>query len=564
MTMKIKYRNIFIITLLALIGIISCTDLDEEVYDKIVEEQFVPQKSDIWRIIGGAYTPLPWPILMGWGSYFDAQEECTDILVVPGRPGIGGSTWVDGGRYKQMHMHTWSDAGPGELTASWNNIYKEGIYNTNYAIYQTDSILPIATDKTPEVQRAVRDSLISELKVLRAFYYWMLMDMYGNIPIVADYNDQSLPKQSTRKEAYDFIVKEIKDNMSMLSTTVGGSYYGRFNKYSAQALLARIYLNSEVYINESKWNECIVYCDSIINTGFYELDASYKTPFSTNNDKDSKELIYAVPQGNDYGKQKQGWFYLMFKSLHEQNKKTYNFGGDGPWSCGGFCAQPQFINTYNQNDMRYKLSWIKGQQYSLSGDSLFCSIDANNVKNHKPLNFSNSLTTIDKSGEDEGFRTGKYEIAIGSNEQLANDFPIFRYAEILMMKAECLLRTGNADAAAELVTQVRTRCFDNPDDAIVTGDTLLKGSRYNYGLTPGGDLPATGGGDDIQYGRFLDELGWEFALEAHRRIDLIRFGVFSTKSNFYHEAEGDNHTNIFPIAASILQSNSNLKQNPGY
>ena len=560
MKLQIKYILILLVIAACVVSN-SCTKLDEKVYDKIVEEQFTPQQSDVWRIIGSAYTPMAWPIFMGWCSYFDTQEECSDILVVPGRP---GPSWIDDGKWKRMHQHTWSDAGPTEMTATWNSIYTEGIYNCNFAIHETDSLLTIGTGKPVEFQRAMRDSIIAEVKVVRAFYYWILMDMYGNVPIVTVYGNTTLPLQSTRKEVYDFIISEIKNNMPLLSNTIGGSYYGRFNKYAAQALLARIYLNSEIYINEAKWDDCISYCDSIISSNNYILDPDYKTPFSTNNDKDSKELIYAIPQGNDYGKQKQGWFYIMFKSLHEQNKKTYNFGGDGPWSCGGFCAMPQFINTYDKNDIRLKLSWIKGQQYSLGGDSLFCTIDKNNVKNHKPLNFSNTLTNIDLSGEDEGYRTGKYEIAVGSNEQLANDFPVFRYAEILMMKAECLLRKGDAEGAAVLVTEVRKRCFDNPADAVVTGDTLLKGSRYNYGIAEEGVLPAPGGGVDIQYGRFLDELGWEFAIEGHRRIDLIRFGVFHTKEWFNHSADADDHTCIFPIAASILQTNPNLKQNPGY
>jgi hypothetical protein len=563
--MKQVFKNILVVVIITFITTISCTKLDEKVYDKIIAEQFVPQPTDIWRIIGAAYTPLPWPVYMGWGSYFDQQEECTDILVVSARHNPkGGLDWQDGGRYKQTHQHNWSDAGPGEASAAWTNIYKEGVFKTNFAIFSVDSVLPIAADKTPEIQRAVKDSLIAELRVVRAFYYWMLCDVYGNVPIVTDYKDQSLPLQKTRAEVFNFIVNEIRESSALLSTTAGGNYYGRFNKYAAQALLAKIYLNAEVYINESRYDSCRIYCDSIIDAHKYELDADYKTPFSTNNNADSKELIFALCQGNDYGVRKQGWFYLMFKSLHEQNKKTYNFGGDGPWGAGGFSAIPQFINTYSANDKRLAISWIKGQQYSLSGDSLFCTQDNANVKKHKPLNFSNTLASIDLAGEDEGYRTGKYEIAIGTNEQLANDFPIFRYAEILMMKAECLLRSGDADGAATLVTQVRKRCFDNPDDAVVTGDTLLKGSRYNYGLVDDGVLPPAGGGADIQYGRFLDELGWEFAIEAHRRIDMIRFGVFTSKAYFNHAAEADNHTCIFPISATTLKDNPNLKQNPGY
>jgi hypothetical protein len=101
----------------------------------------------------------------------------------------------------------------------------------------------------------------------------------------------------------------------------------------------------------------------------------------------------------------------------------------------------------------------------------------------KPLVFRNELPGVDKSEEVDGFRLGKFEIAIGATNRLSNDWPLFRYADILMMKAECLLRTGSADAAATLVTEVRQRAFKlNPAKATVTGAQLAGGSTYDYGL----------------------------------------------------------------------------------
>lgn len=152
---------------------------------------------------------------------------------------------------------------------------------------------------------------------------------------------------------------------------------------------------------------------------------------------------------------------------------------------------------------------------------------------------------------------------MGATNRLSNDFPLFRYADILMMKAECLLRTGHADDAAVLVSQVRARDFQsNSSKATVTGNDLLKGSSYNYGLQ--NHITSTyEGGNDIQYGRFLDELGWEFCQEAHRRTDMIRFGVFTKKSWFSHSPNGD-YRALFPIPVGEIQKNGNLKQNAGY
>ena len=165
-----------------------------------------------------------------------------------------------------------------------------------------------------------------------------------------------------------------------------------------------------------------------------------------------------------------------------------------------------------------------------------------------------------------GFRFGKFEYAVGSSNIINNDFPLFRYADVLMMKAECLLRTGHSDEAAEIVTQLRERAFTSaPEKAPVTGAELMGGSVYEYGLRDEGGLGITyEGGDDIQYGRMLDELGWEFNQEGRRRQDMIRFGIFTTKSFLSHPAQPDDHTSLYPIPRTVLESNANLEQNPGY
>ncbi|WP_431210101.1 RagB/SusD family nutrient uptake outer membrane protein [Puia sp. P3] len=193
-----------------------------------------------------------------------------------------------------------------------------------------------------------------------------------------------------------------------------------------------------------------------------------------------------------------------------------------PW--GGVCAIPQFINTYDTDDSRYQDNYIKGQQYTAEGDSIYGTMGD---FTGKPLSYRNYLPGVDISDEVDGFRLGKFEIAMGATNRLSNDWPLFRYADILLMKAESLLRTGHADDAAVIVTQVRQRDFKtNPAKATVTGAQLLGGSSYDYGLRNHLTTTTEGGGD-VQYGRMLDELGWEFCQEARRRTDMVRFGVFT-------------------------------------
>jgi len=132
------------------------------------------------------------------------------------------------------------------------------------------------------------------------------------------------------------------------------------------------------------------------------------------------------------------------------------------------------------------------------------------------------------------------------------------------MKAECMLRTGRASEAASTVSEVRARAFtSNPAKAVVTGATLLGNSKYKYGNADESGIVTGDNGATIAYGGFLDELGWEFAAEAHRRQDLIRFGVFTTKKWLNHVPNGDDKK-IFPIPLEELNKNSKLTQNPGY
>ena len=245
-------------------------------------------------------------------------------------------------------------------------------------------------------------------------------------------------------------------------------------------------------------------------------------------------------------------------TMSPQNQFTFNTKSGG---YGGLNAIPQFIDTYDPADKRLTDGWMMGQQYTAGGVALKC---AYGTLVGQPLIYVNDCPGIDSTQEIHSYRINKWEIAQNSSPtSMNNDFPMCRYADILMMKAECLLRTNDADGAAILVTQVRQRAFKfNPAKAVVTGAQLQGGSTYNYGLR--NHLATTNeGGADIQYGRFLDELGWEFNQEARRRSDMIRFGAFTKKSWLSHSPNGD-YRALYPIPKTEIDKNSNLQQNPGY
>lgn len=540
---KIIKISTFSIGLALFLFFTACTKLGDKSYSEILTDQFEPNEEDIVAIVGSAYGS--WRnIELLWNGVWRVQEVGADEIVIPARP----NGWVDGGIFRRMHEHTFT-TDDDNVKQTWDRTYA-GISNCNRIIYQIESgFLPLTDTK---------NQVLGELKVLRASYYYILCDLYGNVPIVTkfDVEEGFLPLQSTRKEVYDFIVSEIIENLPYLPTENSILTYGRFNTWAARTLLAKMYLNAEIYSGTAQWEKCIEQCDAIINSGAgYELEADQKNVFITEN-QNSKEIIFGLPIDEQYTTE---WnqFDLHMQTLQPANQATYDLKNT-PW--GGMCAIPQFINTFDPEDKRLTNNFVMGQQYSSKGDSLKCTLTG--ALKGKPLAFINEVPGVHSSQEIHGYRFEKFEIASGSSNILNNDYPLFRYADVLMMKAEALLRTGKADEAATIVTKVRRRAFTDASKATVTGAQLMEGSSYDYGLR--NILNTTyEGGSDIKYGRFLDELGWEFNQEGRRRQDMIRFGIYTQKSYLSHTPKGD-YWAIYPIPRGILETNSNLKQNPGY
>jgi starch-binding outer membrane protein, SusD/RagB family len=532
MVMKKKILVYTLATSLAAVGSISsCTNLDEEVYSQVLASSFKPTARDIPSIVAPVYASFR-GLMMGWQGYFDLQEESADAIVTPARP----NGWYDGGTYLRMHTHTWTPL-QWQPQNTWNSAYFS-ITTANRVLSQIeDGNLVLETGK---------EALVAELRAGRAFAYYLLLDNHGNVPIVTNYKDTQLPEQKTRKQVYDFVEKELLDVLKDLKDDPKTTY-GQLNKWGVKALLAKIYLNAQVYTGTPQWEKCIAQCNDIITSQKYSLDPVYSDVFTYTN-QNSPEIIFAIPYDQIYG----GGNIVHMKTLDPASRFVYKMQA-GPW--GGNAAVPQFIDTYDAEDGRLTDSWIMGPQKNATTGAVV-------------IDYVKLMPSIAATKSNEGYRIGKYKIKEGATGSLDNDFPMLRYADVLMMKAESLLRLGRADEAAVLVTQVRQRAFKNtnPSKATVTGAQLTQGSTYAYGLqnTNGQIQTGTGsGGSDIQYGRMLDELGWEFAAEAHRRQDLIRFGVFGTKAWFNHSPSSPSKA-LFPIPAAEINKNPKLVQNPGY
>lgn len=536
--MKRIYIKIFLPVLALIVVISACNkDLTEKPFSDLSAETY--NYTDAYKAMGISYANMR--NLFSHTSYYMLQETSSDEMVMP----ANGSGWDDGGIYKRIHLHTWNSENP-QMNEMWRALYS-GVTNSNRVIDQLE------TDKITLPPGVTKEALVSEMKVVRAFFYWLICDNFGNAPLVTT-TTPDLPETATRKQIYEFIVKDITDALPNLSENNDKLMYGRFNKWGAKALLANIYLNAEAYSGEAKWADCLTQCNDIIASGKYSLDPNYKDIFKTQNEN-SPEIVFAVPFDETQG----GGFFTEMFSWHGALKAKVNMQAT-PWGSGSAMGISQFIDTYDADDKRLANTWLIGPQFAADGTTpLLGSYD----QAGKPLNFTKDIPDGLFTGESEGYRMNKFEVKTGAKSNLSNDYPFFRYAEVLLMKAECQLRSGNSGEAAQLVTQVRTRDFTVAGKATVTGAQLLQNSKYKYGYVEKYKIVDAGNTAPIQFGGMLDELGYEFPWEAHRRRDNIRFGVYTTKSWLSHKPTGA-FRKLFPIPQQALNSNPKLKQNEGY
>lgn len=549
--------------LLIALGATACTDLDETVYSEIpgdgsyefTDEEIQAQYGVIYDRLRDMYN--------GWEGYQDISEECCDLIMTPFRYETSG--W--GAQYVTLHKH--------EFNSTVNHLYR-----TWYSCYQG-----ITTCNSLLDNEAISssDEVRAELRTYRALFYYVLFDVYRNIPLETTLNvpDGYMPYQSSPDSTYTWIVNELVESKPYLTKDVE---FGQINYYGACMILAKMYLNRNAWFPETAedktyYQKALSEVNEVINSGAYTLAEDYLNPFKA--DTYDKEVIFALVYDKTYAGMGTNYYSKWYLSGSED---IFGVTRDG-WN--GSAAIPQFIATYDEDDSRLTDCWVWGPQKSKkTGEQIYI--------NGKELNYTIDVTTIETPGAAsmEGARIKKYEIVEGDVSVNNDDVPFFRLTDAYFIKAECLLRLGGYNGeteqdAADIVTMIRKRAFkNNPEKATRTVAQLKGGSCYDYGRRDTtGELDDDGnwktktvnetheGGDDIILGGLLDDLAWEFVYEHHRRQDLIRFkmtngcNVFNGKSWFSKDAltnANDHHYDIFPILKDNLQSNTNLKQNPGY
>jgi len=536
----------------------ACTNLDEELFSEVTPSNFFKSDAEFVSALGAAYTQFGG---YATGDINEVQEMTTDEQVVPTR----GSDWDDGGTQRRLHLHSWG-YDDGFMNNPWDFCFS-GVSTANRLIYQFQTLADGG-----QVDAEVAKAYVGELTAVRSFFYWQLVDMYGNVPYDNDFaNAQAAPPQVPRATVYDNVVSDLETAVPDLTQNVDGTTYGRMNYWAGKFLLAKLYLNAQVYSGTAEWDKAISACDEIINSGKYSLESNYFANFNVDNSS-SKEFIFAIPYDQIFF---QG-FNLNMATLHYGSQFTYNLTSQ-PWN--GYCTLEKFYNSYEDADLRKgdvgtvdgpqvkRGNFLAGYQFTLSGAPVIDDGADGADPDGKPLNFGNmghtpAVPQINELGpqawRQSGVRIGKWEFQIGGTENMSNDYSVFRYADVLLMKAEALWRkSGSAtDAGAlALVNQVRER-------AGLSDLTSLDG-KLSFDL----EGPVVAGGE------LFNERGREMFAEHSRRQDLIRFGFWSMVNKWvlpHHNttdvvnAKSDPYLSLYPIPKPKLAANPNLVQNPGY
>lgn len=516
-----KKAAVFLLCM-TIIGINACHDLNEVVYSDETTANYYKDGDQVMSAYLAPYTFLQnvmfeihWSLLA-----FSTDEAAATVKV-------GESwEWNDAPRWTQLHRHTWNSSLDWILW-EWFQVWQGIGYCNQFLDAMEDR--DVSSFNLP----ISKEQMMAEIKVLRAYLYSLAMDVFGNIPIVVEVGEPNPPTRP-RAEVFEFIEKEILENIDALGEKGGAGWYGKFTKTAAYTMLARLYLNAEVYTGTARWNDAITAADYVLNSGLYNLDPTWDAPFKVNNAQ-SQENIFVVP----YDVNNARGFNITAQCLPGAMKDAYDFP-DWPW--GKIVTQESYFRLYQDNDLRIN-QWLVGPQSYIDANGVEQPVWGWYDQDGQQLVIKPEIQMFNNPNHayGEGVRNVKYEVERGMVWNNNNDYVVFRLAEVMFIKAEAIMRLNGGNATSEavdLINQVRARAFVQGDpDAAYTTATLTM--------------------DEL-----LDERAREFSYEAKRREDLIRFGKFGDA--WWEKPASDKTREIFPIPMQILTANPALVQNPGY
>jgi len=542
MKISFKYISYFFLFVLGLsMTLTSCTDDlnvtpkdDDEFLSETFFEDPASYKQVLAKLYAGLYVggndgdgdasqPGKNPDIAGLGGDFSSylrllfvtQEFSTDEAII---------AWADG-TLPTLNAQTWAPA----------NEFLEGTFSRAfYHISVANEFLRQTTDEKLTARgvdanlKAEIATFRAEARFLRAFSYYNLMDLFGNVPITTENDPVGFfyPEQKTRAEVFAFVESELKDLDNSLAASKTNEY-GRVDKTAAKFLLAQVYLNAKVYTGTDRNNEAAALCSEIItSSGYTFANVPYRYLFSADNNRNGaqSEIIFPiVGDGNAIRATGGGMSFIMHASIGG-SMDAASRGMDGGWQ--GIRTRREFVNLFPDE--------------TATADNRGTFYTAGQAKD-----ITNVSTFTD------GYAVTKYinKNADGSAAQRNDipdiDFPMFRLTDAYLMYAEATVRgasSGNATTALGYINQIRSRANAAPINAAqLTLDFIL------------------------------DERGRELFWECHRRTDLIRFGKFTGGSKIWQWKGGSINGNatesfrdLMPIPARNIQANPTLKQNPGY
>lgn len=496
----------------------SCTKLDEEFRDRIVPSAGVGTL-DPTSLLQGAYNSMNGPF-QDQATWWAAAQHTTDETIGPTR----GPDWDDNGVWRVLHNHRW------DADHSFLN-------NTFVGLQQVQYAATAVLDANPSAQQA------AEARFIRALSMYTTLDGWGKVPFRSTTTGdvvKTLPTVKEAAEAADFILTELQQAIPNLPT----SPKNKANRDAARVLMMKVYLNRGAFLNKqaptfaaADMNQVITIADQIISSGAYSFAPNYFDNFAPNNSSNVNENIFTLENTNSTGRggNNQSMWYL---GLH------YNQNPSG-WN--GFTTLGDFYDKFSATDTRrggaypgvtnvagLRVGFLFGQQYGDAAQTVPLQDRRGNA-----LSFTKSVALKETGNNLEitGIRVIKYPPDYSANFPANNDWVIYRYSDVLLMKAEAMLRGGTPTGAAPYNTPLG----------------IVNLIRTNRGAAALGS---------VDLNALLDERGREFYWEGLRRNDLIRFGKFL---DAYHEkpASGSERL-LFPIPNAQLAANPNLTQNPGY
>lgn len=581
----------------------SCEDfLAEQNYGSPTIEEMTSDESTITMMVGQAYADVKW-LHDHWG-YWGVNLLTTDEGVCPVR--TPGNHWADAGYWKNLNNHNWNAFGPAFLNI-WNTTIS-GAVLCNKLISQLDGCKDVMSEET-------YNRYISELKVLRSYYYYMLFDCFGRIPYQENFGAQTEPLMEPYA-VWAELVACLEANKDKLPAVGQGetreSLYGRCSKGFAYALLARLYLNAESFgctpenVNSVKYKandtktvldsvgisinsntDFYTYaakrCESIIggSTGTYEIEPDFFTNFKIKNETSKENIFVIVEEGSadfdyrDYAGSMSNKLRVTMLTLHYCHQNTWDLI-EKPWN--GFCARSSFIKRYNEEDVRgpgnegngtkniHQWGWFVGPIYGKNG-KLQKDENKKDAIIRATTDSMEMKVWLDGASWNDGARLFKYEVdKTGTYKYCENDFVLFRLTDIYWMNEEAIKRggTGTTHLNDAAFKTIMARAFAYSSDATTEAERVAK-FKEKYG-DPATWSPESDGADK----GFLAERGREFAWENLRRRDLIRFGEFEKVQ--YVEGLGKmEYRRWFPIPYTVLEKaergedgKSIWTQNPGY